>query len=101
MPPVIGYWHCENVPLLDKNGQLALQNEETSQAEPKHVLPLPVDCEKSDCHCVHSPEDRNLVLIRWRSHNGPSNYKSSPVSSYTVHYTLNETDATERMQPRR
>lgn len=91
-PPTTGFWHCQNVPLFDEGGQLSFtRSDEVFVEPPQQVLPKPVNCQKANCQCLQSTEDHNLVLIRWKS-TAELSYKSNPASSYTVHYTLNETD---------
>lgn len=88
----IGYWHCENVPLFDEQGQLSpIKVDDTLLNDPKQLTPRPVNCQKSNCRCIQSKEDQNVVLIKWKS-TDPLNYRASAATSYIVHYTLNETD---------
>jgi hypothetical protein len=91
VPPVLGFWHCENVPLLDESGQLNI-HEDSEPRDPRHLIPNPINCQKANCTCVQSPEDHNLVLIRWRAANDPLLYKSIVPANYAVHYTINNTD---------
>lgn len=92
-PPTLGFWHCENVPLLDERGQLnPLRTEDTFLNDPKQLTPRPVNCQKSECQCVQSREDHNLVLVKWKATGTSLSYKAGSAASYVIHYTLNETD---------
>jgi hypothetical protein len=92
----LGFWHCENVPLLDESGQLNSIREDSMPTEAKRLIPNPIDCQKANCSCTQSAEDHNLVLIRWSSANNPGPYKLNVATNYVVHYLLNGTDVKKK-----